>query len=137
MIAGSGNNIPAASIAGINIAGTGAQAISLPLPPVPSLIPTAATTGAFTATANSNPTANQGVPNLSNAAFETLMDSVNGVSGVKEASGIGNGGTIKTKFASRGGLTAGGDLPPVQKGTIRDAGLEINRLLRPHARQEP
>jgi hypothetical protein len=30
-------------------------------------------------------------------------------------------------------LAADREMPPVYKGSIRDAGLEINQLLRPHA----
>ena len=35
--------------------------------------------------------------------------------------------------AGRQGLAASADMPPVSKGTIRDVGLEINRILRAHA----
>jgi len=35
--------------------------------------------------------------------------------------------------AGRQGLAAGAEMSPVSKGTIRDAGLEINRILRAHA----
>ncbi len=57
------------------------------------------------------------IPELSSAAFQTLLGSVNGTA----------------PAPARQGFTAGGELPPVQKGSIREAGMEINRLLRAHA----
>jgi hypothetical protein len=62
----------------------------------------------------------QATPELSTAAFHTLLKNVNG--------------TPKTPVAdnSRQGLAAGGDTPQARNGTIREAGLEVNRLLRAH-----
>ena len=57
------------------------------------------------------------VPELSPAAFQSLLSSVND----------------RPPSLGRPGLAAGDEMPQVRKGTIRDAGLEINRLLRPHA----
>lgn len=57
--------------------------------------------------------AGDGVPTLSPAAFQTLLSSVN----------------IGPAQESRLGLTAGAEIPAVSKGTIRDAAMEINRLL--------
>jgi hypothetical protein len=59
----------------------------------------------------------QGVPRLSPGAFHTLLNSINDA----------------PTQAGRQGLAAGAEMPPVSKGTIRDAGLEINRKLRAHA----
>ncbi len=60
-------------------------------------------------------------PELSPAAFHTLLSNVNGMPKITLAQ------------EHRLGLTAGGEAPMAHKGTIREAGLEINRLLRPHA----
>ena len=73
------------------------------LPAYPSLVSAASTAG--------------NIPELSSAAFQTLLGSVNGTA----------------PAPARQGFTAGGELPPVQKGSIREAGMEINRLLRAHA----
>ncbi len=89
----------------------------------PPLAPTPFAAKGTTAQLSNTEAASRGIPELSPAAFQALMSSVNGNS--------------KPRFASRQGLTAGSELPPVSKGTIRDAGLEINRLLRPHSRDEP
>ncbi len=60
---------------------------------------------------------NQTVPGLSPAAFNTLL----------------NDFTAMPRAGERQGLAAGGGTDRSDQGTIRDAGLEINRLLRPHA----
>ncbi len=61
--------------------------------------------------------AGRSIPELSPAAFQMLMGSVNG----------------SPPAPARQGLTAGAELPPVHKGSIREAGMEINQLLRQHA----
>jgi hypothetical protein len=61
--------------------------------------------------------AEQNIPQLSPAAFRMLMSNVNSAQ----------------PAPARQGLTAGAELPPVHRGSIREAGLEINQLLRDHA----
>jgi hypothetical protein len=91
--------------------------ISLPPPAPPTLMPPLAATGAPSQIPYAG-AASRGVPDLSSAAFQALMTSVNG--------------NAKPLFGPRQGLSAGNELPAVHKGSIRDAGLEINRLLRPN-----
>ena len=105
--------------AGLFNTGMANSQVGLPQPPLPTLLPEVAAKGMQGQFSNVN-VANRSVPHLSPSAFQTLMSSVNGQS--------------QPKLAARQGLTAGAELPPVSKGSIRDAGLEINRLLRPHAK---
>lgn len=65
-------------------------------------------------------TSNQGSPELSPAAFQALLSSVNGP-------------PIQDNSK---GLTAGAEALPAKNGTIRDAGLEIHRLLRDRANEQ-
>ncbi|MBL6951973.1 MAG: hypothetical protein ISR50_05045 [Alphaproteobacteria bacterium] len=67
----------------------------------------------------------QAAPALSPAAFHTLLRNINGAPKSTSDSALVHGGRL--------GLAAGGETPGAPKGTIREAGLEINRLLRPHA----
>lgn len=60
---------------------------------------------------------NQTTPGLSPAAFNTLLNDFNAM----------------PRHDGRQGLAAGGETDRSNKGTIRDAGLEINRILRPVA----
>ncbi|MBC8239529.1 MAG: hypothetical protein H8E30_03535 [Alphaproteobacteria bacterium] len=60
------------------------------------------------------------VPELSPAAFQTLLSSVND----------------RPPRLGRPGLSASDKMPQVRNGTIRDAGLELNRLLRPRAERQ-
>jgi len=127
--AGATAGAAAAIKAGAQLAGTGPTPLlgaAVPALPalVPGLFPQAAVPGTISSAVSYMPKAaadvNQGVPDLSPAAFQALMSSVNNT-----------GGTAKPRFAARHGLTAGSDLPPVSKGTIRDVGMEIHNLLRP------
>jgi len=67
----------------------------------------------------------QTAPALSPAAFHTLLRNINGTPNSTSDSALDHGGRL--------GLAAGGETPSTPKGTIREVGLEINRLLRPHA----
>ena len=60
-------------------------------------------------------------PQLGPSAFHTLLSNLDAPPNVK----IGPEGRL--------GLSAGGETPRAHRGTIREAGLEINRLLRPQA----
>ena len=60
---------------------------------------------------------NETCARVSPDAFHTLLNSINDA----------------PTQAGRQGLATGADMPPVSKGTIRDVGLEINRILRAHA----
>lgn len=82
----------------------------------PNPIPVANTV-ANTIDQNTVTTAAQKLPALSPAAFQTLMTSING----------------PAPQPARPGLTAGSEEATVKGGSIREAGMEINRLLRPHA----
>ena len=61
----------------------------------------------------------QFVPQLSPTAFDAILKSMNDA----------------PRLTGRHGLAAGAETPPVGKGTIRDAGLEIHQILRAHSRQ--
>ena len=84
----------------------------------------------------------QKLPQLSSAAFQAIMGSVNskpqvaGTPGGIISQGTNNPDTISQGIFNRGGLTAGSELPAVKGVSIRDAGMEINRLLRNHAEQK-
>jgi hypothetical protein len=112
----------AAAAEGTVIAKAGAKLASaapqVNLPPLPTLMPPLAATGALAQIPYTG-AVSRGVPDLNPAAFQALMTSVNG--------------NAKPLFGPRQGLSAGNELPAVNNGTIREAGLEINRLLRPHS----
>ncbi len=91
------------------------QPVNLPPPSYWGLTASASPIPRPQATAGS-----QSLVNFSPAAFQSLLNGVN----------------REPRQANPQGLTAGGEIPPVYKDTIRDAGLEINRLLRPHAKQQ-
>lgn len=69
----------------------------------------------------------QSAPALSPAAFHTLLNTFADTSSSPLPGAPGHQGGQ--------GLAAGGETPPIHTGTIREAGLAINQLLRPHAKE--
>ena len=98
------------AVSGMPLVATGRHAAAMPA--YPSLVASGAPNRQSSA-----PSTAGNVPEMSTAAFQTLLGSMN----------------VAAPVPARQGFTAGGELPPVHKGTIREAGMEINRLLRAHA----
>ncbi|MBT7286304.1 MAG: hypothetical protein HN834_12700 [Rhodospirillaceae bacterium] len=114
------------------------QPATLPPPLYPVQIPTGTiplqsqpNSQAASQTASQTGAPEQKLPQLSSAAFQAILGSVK-TNPLAESSQ----GAIAQGTAKRDGLSAGSDLPAVKTGSIRDVGMEINRLLRNHAGQQ-